>query len=123
MTLLDTRARTGAVARINPVAKLAASALIAIPLILTLDWEAMFNDDIARAERTYRRKTDDELSLSQPGVGFTSKGVQIAPGILAGERILLMFEPGERLNVGQIAEVSTLARSTVSHHLKILHEY
>ena len=26
------------------------------------------------------------------------------------------------LNVGQIAEVSTLARSTVSHHLKILHE-
>ena len=36
--------------------------------------------------------------------------------------ILLLFEPGERLNVGQIAEVSTLARSTVSHHLKILHE-
>ena len=36
------------------------------------------------------------------------------------QRILLLFEPGERLNVGQIAEVSTLARSTVSHHLKIL---
>jgi DNA-binding transcriptional ArsR family regulator len=38
------------------------------------------------------------------------------------QRILLLFEPAERLNVGQIAEVSTLARSTVSHHLKILHE-
>jgi DNA-binding transcriptional ArsR family regulator len=38
------------------------------------------------------------------------------------QRILLLFEPGERLNVGQIAQVSTLARSTVSHHLKILHE-
>ena len=38
------------------------------------------------------------------------------------QRILLLFEPGERLNVGQIAEVSTLARSTVSHHLKILRE-
>lgn len=37
MTLLDTRARTGVFARINPVAKLAASALIAVPLILTLD--------------------------------------------------------------------------------------
>ncbi|MFD5214432.1 energy-coupling factor transporter transmembrane component T family protein [Microbacterium sp. NPDC058345] len=37
MTLLDTRARTGPIARINPVAKLGASALIAIPLILTLD--------------------------------------------------------------------------------------
>ena len=38
------------------------------------------------------------------------------------QRIVLLFEPGERLNVGKIAEVSTLARSTVSHHLKILHE-
>ena len=38
------------------------------------------------------------------------------------QRILLLFEPGEHLNVGQIAEVSTLSRSTVSHHLKILRE-
>lgn len=38
------------------------------------------------------------------------------------QRILLLFEKNERLNVGQIAEVSTLARSTVSHHLKILRE-
>ncbi|MBK9220387.1 MAG: helix-turn-helix transcriptional regulator [Uliginosibacterium sp.] len=38
------------------------------------------------------------------------------------QRITLTFEPGERLNVGQIAEVSTLARSTVSHHLKVLRE-
>jgi len=38
------------------------------------------------------------------------------------QRILLLFEKGERLNVGQIAEVSTLTRSTVSHHLKILRE-
>lgn len=37
MTLLDAGARTGVVARINPVAKLGASALIALPLILTLD--------------------------------------------------------------------------------------
>ncbi len=38
------------------------------------------------------------------------------------QRILLTFEPGERLNVGQVAEVSTLSRSAVSHHLKILRE-
>lgn len=38
MTLLESRARTGTFARINPVAKLGASALIALPLILTLDW-------------------------------------------------------------------------------------
>ncbi len=38
------------------------------------------------------------------------------------QRILMLFEAGEELNVGQIAEVSTLARSTVSHHLKLLRE-
>jgi len=38
------------------------------------------------------------------------------------QRIVLLFDKGERLNVGQIAEVSTLTRSTVSHHLKILRE-
>ena len=38
------------------------------------------------------------------------------------QRILLTFEPGERLNVGQIVDVSTLSRSAVSHHLKVLRE-
>lgn len=38
------------------------------------------------------------------------------------QRILLLFEPCERLNVGQIADESTLTRSTVSHHLKVLRE-
>ena len=38
------------------------------------------------------------------------------------QRILLTFDPGERLNVGQIVDVSTLSRSAVSHHLKILRE-
>ncbi len=38
------------------------------------------------------------------------------------QRMLLLFEPGERLTAGQIAEASTLARTTVSHHLKILRQ-
>jgi len=38
------------------------------------------------------------------------------------QRILLTFDPGERLHVGQIVEVSTLSRTTVSHHLKVLRE-
>ncbi|MBF0126631.1 MAG: winged helix-turn-helix transcriptional regulator [Magnetococcales bacterium] len=48
--------------------------------------------------------------------------VFIALGDEHRQRILLLFEPGERLNVGQIAQVSTLSRSTVSHHLKILRD-
>ncbi|GAB2180965.1 hypothetical protein DLREEDagrD3_11880 [Denitratisoma sp. agr-D3] len=38
------------------------------------------------------------------------------------QRILLTFDRGERLNVTQIAEASTLSRPAVSHHLKILKE-
>ena len=38
------------------------------------------------------------------------------------QRILLTFERGERLNVGQIVEVSTLSRTAVSHHLRVLRE-
>jgi ArsR family transcriptional regulator, arsenate/arsenite/antimonite-responsive transcriptional repressor len=38
------------------------------------------------------------------------------------QRIVLMFEPGERLNVGQIVAASTLSRSAVAHHLKVLRE-
>ena len=38
------------------------------------------------------------------------------------QRMLLTFEPGERLNVGQIVEVSTLSRSAVSHHLQVMRD-
>lgn len=38
------------------------------------------------------------------------------------QRMLLLFEPDERLTAGQIADASTLARTTVSHHLKILRQ-
>jgi DNA-binding transcriptional ArsR family regulator len=38
------------------------------------------------------------------------------------QRILLTFEKNDRLNVGQIVEVSTLSRSAVSHHLRLMRE-
>jgi DNA-binding transcriptional ArsR family regulator len=46
--------------------------------------------------------------------------VLVALGDEHRQRILLTFERGEQLTVGQIAEVSTLSRPAVSHHLKIL---
>ena len=36
------------------------------------------------------------------------------------QRILLMFERDERLSVGQIVDASTLSRSAVAHHLRVL---
>lgn len=38
------------------------------------------------------------------------------------QRILLLFDKDEELNVSQIAAVSILSRPTVSHHLKILRQ-
>lgn len=38
------------------------------------------------------------------------------------QRILLLFEHGERLNVSQIARASPLSRTAVSHHLRVLRE-
>jgi ArsR family transcriptional regulator, arsenate/arsenite/antimonite-responsive transcriptional repressor len=38
------------------------------------------------------------------------------------QRIVLMFEPGERLNIGQIVAASTLSRTAVAHHLRVLRE-
>lgn len=38
------------------------------------------------------------------------------------QRIVLMFDRDERLTVGQIVAASTLSRSAVAHHLKVLRE-
>jgi DNA-binding transcriptional ArsR family regulator len=57
-----------------------------------------------------------------PREWLTISKVYTALGDEHRQRILLTFEPGERLNIGQIVEVSTLSRSAVSHHLKILRD-
>lgn len=46
----------------------------------------------------------------------------VALGDPQRQRLVLAFEPGERLTAGQLAEASPLNRTTVSHHLKILHQ-
>ena len=38
------------------------------------------------------------------------------------QRILLMFERGERLSIGEIVAASTLSRTAVAHHLRVLRE-
>lgn len=45
----------------------------------------------------------------------------IALGDEHRQRILLAFEKGEKLNILQIVSTTTLSRTAVTHHLKILH--
>jgi DNA-binding transcriptional ArsR family regulator len=49
-------------------------------------------------------------------------GIFVALGDAHRQRIVLMFEPGERLTVGAIVAASPLSRSAVAHHLKVLRD-
>ncbi len=45
----------------------------------------------------------------------------IALGDEHRQLILLAFEKGEKLNIMQVASTTTLSRTAVTHHLKVLH--
>lgn len=47
--------------------------------------------------------------------------VFVALGDENRQRILLAFEKGEKLNILQIVSTTTLSRTAVTHHLKVLH--
>lgn len=61
-------------------------------LVESTDWKRLFDDSLARPERSYRRKQDDRDALTTVGIGIGSKGIRLSPGVLQGERILAMFE-------------------------------
>jgi DNA-binding transcriptional ArsR family regulator len=65
-------------------------------------------------------KTDYTTLIPPHWASFAE--VFTALGDVHRQRIVLMFDPHERLNVGDIVAVSTLTRSSVSHHLKILRQ-
>ena len=46
----------------------------------------------------------------------------IALGDEHRQRMLLAFEKGEKLNIRQIVSTTTLSRTAVTHHLKVLHQ-
>ena len=48
--------------------------------------------------------------------------VCVALGDAHRQRILLLFEPGERLSIREILDTSPLSRTAVSHHLRVMRE-
>ena len=46
----------------------------------------------------------------------------VALGDEQRQRLLLAFEPGERLNITQLVSTSKLSRTAVNHHLKVLRD-
>lgn len=52
----------------------------------------------------------------------TKAAVFAALGDVHRQRMLLSFEPGERINISQFVEASSLSRTAVAHHLRVLRE-
>ncbi len=61
-------------------------------LVRSVSWPKALDDSLARPERSFRRKRDDDLSLLSVKPGLSTSGVKLAPGLLAGENIELMLE-------------------------------
>lgn len=61
-------------------------------------------------------------SIAEMPVEFKDTAdIFVALGDEHRQRILLAFEKGEKLNIMQIVSTTTLSRTAVTHHLKVLH--
>ena len=60
--------------------------------VLSIDWDRLFNDSLERRERSFRRKADDRLAVNSIGVGIEEGRLKLTTGVLAGQRILMLFE-------------------------------
>jgi NTE family protein len=76
-------------------------------LVTSMDWMQLFDDSLARPERSFRRKQDDRDRLATLGVGIRSGRLRLSPGILQGQRILALFER-ETLGVSAIDDFDAL---------------
>lgn len=62
-----------------------------------------------------------KLITDIPAEFKNTAAIFIALGDEHRQRILLAFEKGEKLNILQIVSTTTLSRTAVTHHLKVLH--
>ncbi|MGI9324861.1 MAG: patatin-like phospholipase family protein, partial [Pseudomonadales bacterium] len=60
--------------------------------ISKLDWDDLFTDSTRRADRTLRRKRDDDLSLFGPKLGIGRDSKLLPTGALSGQKISFLFE-------------------------------
>ncbi|MBC7697215.1 MAG: winged helix-turn-helix transcriptional regulator [Bacteroidia bacterium] len=62
-----------------------------------------------------------KLIIDIPNAFKNTAAIFIALGDEHRQRILLAFEKSEKLNILQIISTTTLSRTAVTHHLKVLH--
>ncbi|MFT5767185.1 MAG: NTE family protein [Halioglobus sp.] len=60
-------------------------------LIIGIDWTELFQSDTRRADRPFRRKRDDDLSLFGPKLGVGEKSQLLPQGAISGQKISFFF--------------------------------
>ena len=55
--------------------------------LLAVDWEAVFEDKIERENRSFQRKTDDQLGLLDIRFGFGEGSASLPTGLVQGQKI------------------------------------
>lgn len=60
--------------------------------------------------------------INIPAEFQNTAAIFIALGDEHRQRILLAFEKGEKLNILQLVSTTTLSRTAVTHHIKVLHQ-
>ena len=61
-------------------------------VIQKLNFEDIFSDSTTRAERPFRRKSDDDLALFGPKFGVGPKSSLLPKGAISGQKIQFLFE-------------------------------
>jgi NTE family protein len=61
-------------------------------VMLTADWEDLFDDATQREDQPMRRKSDDDLGLFGPKLGVGEDGEVLPRGAVAGQKITFLFE-------------------------------
>ena len=61
-------------------------------VIQKLNFEDIFSDNTTRAERPFRRKSDDDLALFGPKFGVGPKSSLLPKGAISGQKIQFLFE-------------------------------
>jgi NTE family protein len=61
-------------------------------VVLSIDWDMLFEDDTNRKERPFRRKRDDDIALYGPKLGVGKGSSLLAQGAISGQKISFLFE-------------------------------
>ncbi len=56
-----------------------------------IDWQGSFKDDVDRRKKSFRRKQDDRIFISELSIGLDAEGTKLPAGVVTGQSIRLIL--------------------------------